>query len=147
MKRLMMIAAATMLASAAAGTVQAADGVFGTWWTGDKDSKIEIAPCGDNGKSACGTIVWLAEPNDENGKPKHDVNNEDEALQSRPILGLPLIQGFSQEGPGKWEDGSIYDPRDGKTYSSNMELQGDGTLKVEGCILFFCKGVTWTRVQ
>ena len=141
------VIAAAMSLGAAVSVAKAKDPAFGVWWTEEKDSRIEIAPCGDGGKSACGNIVWLAEPNDDNGKPKHDINNEDEVLKARPIIGLPLIQGFSNDGPGKWEDGSIYDPRDGKNYSSNMEIQDDGTLEVEGCVLFLCKGTTWTRYQ
>lgn len=120
------------------------DPVVGTWITPKEDSKIEIAPCGD---SLCGTIVWIDKPYDKDGLPRRDVNNQDEALKERPILGMQIVGGFEQVEPGKWKNGRIYNPRNGKTYKSNIELQGPDTLKVQGCVLFICDGQEWTRVQ
>ncbi|MBD3669968.1 MAG: DUF2147 domain-containing protein [Gammaproteobacteria bacterium] len=126
-----------------------AHAIVGTWLTGDKTSRVEIKPCGDE---YCGTIVWLEEPaypaDDEMaGEPKVDRNNPNESLQGRPILGLPMLEGFHYAGDGVWKDGTIYDPRNGKTYSCKMTLVDDKTLKVRGYIGFSLIGRTtvWTR--
>lgn len=117
----------------------------GVWLTPGGKSRIAIAPCGDR---LCGKIVWLKEPNDERGQPKRDAGNEDEALRSRPVLGLPLLTGFPQEPEGGvWDDGDIYNPEDGKTYSSELEMTDRDTLKVSGCVWIFCKSQIWKRVK
>lgn len=118
---------------------------YGQWLTEGGKSRVEIAEC-DN--SLCGKIVWLAEPLDEAGQEKLDKNNPDAALQSRPILGLALLNGFV---PGDektvWVDGEIYNPEDGETYSCTLTLQDDGTLKVRGYVglPLFGKTQIWTR--
>jgi uncharacterized protein (DUF2147 family) len=119
------------------------DPVIGMWWNQDRNAKIEIAPCGN---SVCGRIAWMEEPNRPDGTPKLDVNNDDESLQSRPILGMQIIGGFEKTEAGKWEDGEIYNPQDGNTYDSNLAVNEDGSLGVEGCVLFICQEQTWAPV-
>jgi hypothetical protein len=46
----------------------------------------------------------------------------------------------------RWE-GQIYNPENGKLYTSNIRLSNPNTLRVEGCVLgFLCGGQDWTRV-
>ena len=119
----------------------------GLWLTEGGKSRVEIAPCGDK---LCGTIVWLKEPLDDAGKEKVDANNPDEALRSRKLLGLPLLNGFVRASEdGVWENGTIYNPEDGKTYRSKMTLKDADTLKVRGYvgIPLFGKTQIWTRVK
>lgn len=91
-----------------------ADRILGTWYTEEGTSTVDIYK-GSDGKYH-GKVSWLDEPY-ENGKPKVDSENPDQKLKSRPIMGLPLLQGF-QYSPGKkqWVNGTIYDPDNGKTY-------------------------------
>lgn len=136
-------AAAACLALAAGHSGAAGASPLGTWVTDGGKSHIKIEPCGDK---LCGAIVWLEEPNNKKGSAKLDVNNKDESLRSRPILGLPLLTDFAAKSASRWEGGKIYNPEDGKTYRSKLELVDPDTLKVSGCFLFFCKDQTWTRV-
>ena len=46
-----------------------------------------------------------------------------------------------------WDDGEIYNPEDGKTYDSEMEVIDADTVKVSGCVWFICKTQTWKRVE
>ena len=134
-----------LLAALHAGGVNASsDPVFGFWLVENQRSIIEIAPCGE---SACGTIVWLKEPLDDDGQPKADHLNSGDDLRNRPLCGIEMISGFRSVDPGTWSDGSIYSPRDGKTYSASMEVRDDGTLKLRGYVLFplFGKTQVWTR--
>ncbi len=135
----MLLAAALLPASARADAI-------GVWATVEAKSHVKIEACGD---LLCGTIVWLKEPNDENGVAKRDRNNQDESLRDRPVVGLKLLGDFKRDGdaPNAWEDGSIYNPEDGKTYASEMALQGSDILMVKGCVWIFCKEQTWTRVE
>ena len=78
---------------------------------------------------------------------KFDTNNPDEAKRGQPIIGLNLVNGFVYKGKGKWADGTIYDPDNGKTYSCKMTLKDANTLKVRGFIGVSLIGRTqvWTR--
>jgi uncharacterized protein (DUF2147 family) len=134
------------------------EAVVGIWETAREDdgqwSRIEIYPCDE--LKYCGSIVWLSEPNvpaDDGsewaGGPKLDINNPDESLRDRPILGLELMHAFRFDD-GKWKDGRIYDPKSGKTYRAEMKLTNDGEgLALRGFvkIAFVKVGRTtnWTR--
>jgi uncharacterized protein (DUF2147 family) len=109
---------------------KAQDITKGTWYNDKKTAKIQFYY--QNGK-IFGKIVWLKEPN-ENGKPKLDKNNPDDKLKSKPIMGLVFLKNFEKDGDKAWEDGSIYDPESGKTYSCKMTLKNATTMDVRGYI-------------
>ena len=91
-----------------------ANRIEGTWYNDDKTSTIEIKRA-SNG-TYTGKITWLDEPN-ENGKPKVDDDNPDPKLRNRPIMGLTIVKNFRYDSKKKrWNQGSIYDPKNGKTY-------------------------------
>ena len=135
---------ALLAALHAGGARAASDPVFGFWLVETQRSIIEIGPCGD---SACGKIVWLKEPLDDQGQPRTDNLNGDDDLHGRPLCGMEMINGFSSSDPGKWSDGSIYSPKEGKTYSASMKVRDDGTLRLRGYVLLplFGKSQVWTR--
>lgn len=123
-----------------------AETAVGVWETGGGLSHVEIFSCGEE---LCGRIVWLLEPNEEDGTPKLDNNNEIEDLQKRPLMGLELISGFiADDKPGRWVNGTIYNPEDGKTYQCTMKLKDDNTLQVRGYVLLpiLGKTQTWSRL-
>jgi len=123
----------------------AGDPAFGVWVTAAGDGKVSIGPCASDPTRACGTLVAFKLPPGTPPGPPHDAHNPDPGLRSRPLMGIPIVSGFRREGPGRWADGRIYDPNDGKTYRSKMEVAPDGALKVTGCVLMFCQTQTWTR--
>ena len=134
------IIAASAFAAFQAGSAQAAQPVAGRWATVDGKAIVTISPCG--GK-LCGKIEKIVKPTP--GRPQTDVKNPDPALRSKPLTGLTLLSGFEDAGD-VWK-GAIYDPESGKSYSSKISRNANGTLKVQGCIAFFCKTQTWTPVR
>ncbi len=130
-----------LLTGAGAASAKSANGV---WLTESKKAHVRIYDC--DGK-LCGKIVWLKEPNDQNGNPKVDKENSDETKRSAPLLGSNMISGMVRSSSNLWEDGEIYDAKDGKTYSSKMKLKDDETLEVSGCVFIFCKNQIWLRVE
>ena len=123
------------------------DLILGKWLNEDKDAHIDVYK--DAGKYF-GKIVWLDEPNEPStGQPKLDDENSDVSLQSRPVMGLVILKDFIFDGDDEWEDGTIYDPKNGKTYSCYMEFDEEGVLKIRGYIGFSWIGRStyWTRVQ
>ncbi len=129
-------AAAVLLALASAGAAHAAQPIAGRWLTEDGSAVVQVGPCGS---STCGRIATVLKPRP--GAPTTDVNNPDAKLRSRPIVGLPILSGFSDTGDD-WR-GRIYDPRSGKSYKSIVTRAADGTLKVKGCIAFLCQTQVW----
>lgn len=108
----------------------------GTWLRANGTAKIKISKCGDK---LCGNIIWLK-------KPRKDTNNPDKKLRTRQLIGSRTILGMKPNGKDSWK-GKVYNAEDGKTYSGNMELVSKNKLKLEGCVLIFCKGDTWTRTK
>lgn len=123
---------------------QKADAILGIWKNGEGTAMVQIYE--KSGKFN-GRIVWLKTPNDANNKPRTDVNNPNEKLQSRPIKGLENLIGFVSKGEGKWEDGTIYDPKNGNDYSCTMTLVDNNTLEVRGYvgISMFGRTDVWKR--
>jgi uncharacterized protein (DUF2147 family) len=124
-----------------------ADKILGFWLTEKRTSQVEIYKAADG--KYFGRISWLEELN-EDGKPKMDKENPDEALKSRPILGLNLLKEFVYNTKSKeWVDGSIYDPDNGKTYDCYMWFEDDSNvLKIKGFIMgmrFLGRSTIWMR--
>ena len=123
------------------------DAIVGVWKTGEGNAMVRIYKNGDKYQ---GKVVWLKEPVDpETGKPKQDKNHPDEANRTRPVLGLVNIWGFSFKENNLWDDGNIYDPKNGSTYSCTIKMINPNTLEVRGYIGVSIIGRTdtWTRQQ
>lgn len=72
---------------------------------------------------------------DENGRPKVDSKNPNKELRNRPMLGLPLLNGFVYNPKNdEWIDGLLYNPASGDTYHCNMKFVSDDKLKIHGYI-------------
>jgi len=119
------------------------DFIVGEWYTAEQTSVVEIYRCSE---LYCGRIIWLKNPKTAEGKEKTDLNNPDESKRSKKLMGLEILSGFRYAGENSWEKGKIYDPKNGKTYSCKMKLEGND-LKVRGYIGFSLIGRTtvWTR--
>lgn len=123
---------------------QNADAVLGVWKNGEGTGMVQIYK---KAEKYYGKIVWLKVPNDANGKPRVDVNNPEPKLQSRTIKGLENLRDFVYKGDNKWEDGRVYDPKNGNDYSCEMKLIDDNTLEVRGFIgvSLFGRTDVWKR--
>ena len=113
------------------------------WYNEEKTARIEVFKARDN--KIYGKIVWLKEPL-KNGKPKVDENNPDATKRSHPILGLVILKGLEKTDDNVYENGTIYDPKNGKTYSCIIRQKGN-KLSVRGYIGVSLIGrtTTWTK--
>jgi uncharacterized protein (DUF2147 family) len=116
----------------------------GLWKT--EDAEIEIFEI--DGKLS-GKIAALDKQYTSDGIEKTDISNPDPAKRSRPLVGLVFMTGFTPEGSGRWDHGTVYDPKSGNTYSSFLEYSGGESLKLRGYIGISLIGRTavWTRVK
>ncbi|WP_346855664.1 DUF2147 domain-containing protein [uncultured Draconibacterium sp.] len=122
---------------AMAGFAQEADKIVGVWWNDEKTTKIEVEK--KDGKYI-GTIVYMIPEKYENGLPPKDDENPDEALRERSIIGIQILKDFEYNAKDKeWKDGTIYDPKSGKTYDCYAWLESEDLLKLKG----FVAGIRW----
>ncbi|MBW7913802.1 MAG: DUF2147 domain-containing protein [Taibaiella sp.] len=141
MARYMMLVTALLLH--VAGFAQ--DPIEGLWYNEEKTAKIKIYKAKSD--KFYGKIDWLKEPV-KDGKTRTDEKNPDKDKRNEPLLGLVVLKGFEKSGKHEYEDGTIYDPKNGKTYSCIITHKGD-KLDVRGYVGFSWIGRTavWTRVQ
>lgn len=125
----------------AASPAQAADPIAGRWVTAEKDAVIAIRKCG---KSLCGTIErFLIAP--KGGNDQRDINNSDPAKRQRKLIGTAILTGLNADGDA-WR-GQVYDPKTGRTYTSEVRRKGDGVLEVKGCFGPICQTQTWRKAS
>lgn len=131
-----------------------ADDILGVWVTPESaDGNAHIEVTKEDGRYI-GKIIWLKNPlytknnpdGGEEGTPLLDKRNPNVDKQSRSLLGLKMLQGFSFKN-NRWQGGTIYDPESGKTYKCKITLKRNGTLKVRGFIGVAMLGRTsiWTK--
>lgn len=115
------------------------------WYNEEKTAKIQIYKANDG--KFYGKVVWLKVPEVE-GKPKIDIHNPDKAKQNEPIIGLLLLKGFKKDGETDYTDGTVYDPKNGKTYKCKLTNKGD-KLDVHGYIgmSFIGRTTVWTKAE
>ncbi|POR51726.1 uncharacterized protein (DUF2147 family) [Bosea psychrotolerans] len=111
--------------------------IIGRWRDSDGESEIEIARCGP---ALCGTIVWLKQP-------RIDSANPDPANRGRPLLGLRVLSGFKPDPAAATFSGDGYNPEDGRSYKTTLELKSKTTLSIKGCVMggLICDDDIWTR--
>lgn len=116
------------------------DVIIGEWTNEQKDAKFQIFKK-DN--TYYGKILWGT------GKETKDVNNPDAKLRNREVVGLVMLNDFVFDGNKTWNEGTIYDPREGKTYSCKITLNDKNTINVRGYvgISMFGRTEVWTRIK
>ena len=128
-----------------------ADDILGVWNNQEKTARIEVMKCGD---VYCGKIVWLEEPNYPEGStdgvpgtPKLDHKNPVPEKRKTPVMGLPIVNDMRPDGEKTWSGGTVYDPKNGKTYKGKLTLIDQNRLDLRGYIGISLIGRTahWTR--
>ena len=116
------------------------DNIFGYWLT--SGSIVEIENCNNQ---VCGKIVTVFVEDGVDPESVLDENNKDKSLRKRTIIGIDLLSEFEIKNKDQktFKGGRIYDPRSGNSYKSNLYLNDNGILKVEGCLAFMCDGEEW----
>ena len=151
-RALALLLVAFALAAPARGAPEPAgtDEVLGLWVDHRDDDKRKVAVWIDDcDGQLCGRIYWLKKPLSAGGRPKRDQHNPDAALRDRPLCGLTILSGFRRVKESTWSAGHIYNPNDGRTFSSTINLERDGSLRIRGFVGFalFGKTVEWVRPQ
>ncbi len=99
--------------------------IVGKYVVPSKDGAIQIY---ENEGKYFGKIILNKDPE------KLDVNNPEKEKQKQKVLGLTILNGFKFDGDDTWESGTIYDPKNGKTYSCKITRLENGDLNIRGFI-------------
>ncbi len=140
--------AITAMLIATAVCAEDPNSIVGTWLTEGGSGKIKIYKCG--GKY-CGKTIWISRKVHPNPEEKRDIHNPDPKKRDRKVVGQTVLKGLTYNQEGKiYEDGAIYDPDRGKTFSCKAWLKDGGKiLQFRGFlgISLLGKTTTWTRVR
>ncbi|WP_336986071.1 DUF2147 domain-containing protein [Altererythrobacter aquiaggeris] len=131
------LALAPLAASLAFPAQAAATSIAGNWKTDDGKAIVTFAPCG---QTMCGKISRFLVPEPAGGA--RDNANPDKAKRSRKLLGLTIFWNLKVKG-GSYA-GKGYSPEEGRDFNAAISRAGN-RLKVKGCVLVFCRTVTFTR--
>lgn len=131
-------ATVTVMAFAFSASAQTnADAILGEWMAPTKDARIQIYKTNNR---YFGKVTWGT------GGSGTDDHNPDPTLRKRAVIGLDILKNFVFD-EDEWNEGTVYDPREGKTYSCKLTLDGENKLNMRGYIGISLLGrtETWTR--
>jgi uncharacterized protein (DUF2147 family) len=119
---------------------QNADLIIGTYMTDKNEGMVEISK---KGTKYFGTLTWTKTPG------KLDANNPDSKQKGDKLAGKEILKNFEFNGKDLWHNGTIYDPKNGKTYSCKISRDEKGNLNVRGFIGVSLLGRTafWVKVK
>ena len=143
-----LLAGFALAAHAAAPERSATDDIRGVWVDhrdGDKHKvAVSIEDCDG---LLCGRIYWLKKPTVRRRAQARPAQPRRRA--PRPSAVRPPDHDRLSAGrrSGTGTAGHIYNPNDGRTFNSTIELEGDGSLRIRGFIgvSLFGKTVEWVR--
>ena len=142
-----LIALALGLAGAlgSAPATQAAEPeALGLWLNAAQGWVVETVAC-ESG--LCGYLVSFLKGNSV--IVARDSQNPDTTKRGTPLCGLMLLGNFkpSKKIDEKWENGWVYDPETGSTYTGDAEMTDANTVSLRGYVLIplFGRTLTLTR--
>ncbi len=108
-----------------------ANAILGKWHNEDSTQVVEFKK---EGNIYNARLVYLAK---ENADYILDVNNDDEKLKHRKILGVKVWTGFEYlEDKDSWRYGEIYNYTNGNIYTGKIQIE-ENVLKLTGYYGFF----------
>lgn len=125
----------------------AADPLNGTTWTtiddATKKPKAVVKFTEQKNGTLSATIQSILTPGEENACTKCDG-----AYHNKSLKGVTIVHGLKNVGGKNYDNGSILDPKNGKTYKLKAELAGN-QLKLRGYVGISALGrnQVWVRAN
>lgn len=116
------------------------DAILGSWANANNTAHFKMYK---KDSRYFGKVIW------GKGENNKDIKNPDPQLRSRELIGLTILNNFLYTGKKTWEEGTIYDPNEGKTYACKLTLSSPKKLEVRGYvgIPLFGRSETWTKID
>lgn len=124
---------------------QQGDKINGIWLTEEKTSQVLIYRAVDG--KYYGKVIWLSVEKRNN----KDSKNPNEKLRNQPIMGILIVSGLKYNDKTKqWDEGIIYDPKNGNSYDSYGWFDNDNytMLHLKGFIMgmrFIGRTTSWIK--
>ena len=118
---------------------------LGLWYDDTGDGAVEVRPCGDK---LCGYIVWLKEPfSTKQVSPRSTLTIPSPPSERGRFVVSQVLGNLERQSDGGWDNGWVYDPKEGKSYDAAVALEGRSKLLMTGYkgIKLLSKTLTWTR--
>jgi len=116
--------------------------ICGKWESSEKNLVVQVYKEDNKFKAE---IVWF---NPGGGKPMEDcvdLHNPDVSLRCRKVLGMSvLLDMVYKPESNSWEDGTIYDAKNGRQWNASINIDKNGLLNVKGYWHFKFIGRTLT---
>lgn len=130
--RLNLLVGLMLLGSYGAFAQSGSDEIVGQWMSEQHNCAVQVYKEGNSFKA---TLIWF-DDTDDPSRPmatRTDYKNPDKKLRNRRVLGMNVLRGLSyQADTNSWEDGMIYDSKNGHEWNSCAKMDTDGALKVTG---------------
>ena len=123
------------------------DLLCGKWMSSEKNLVVQVYKDGDVFKAK---IIWFK--NTDNSKAMDewtDKHNPDPALRDRKLIGMSILRDMDYEPKSNsWENGKIYDAKNGREWDASARIDKNGELKVTGYwhFKFIGRTMTFTRI-
>ena len=123
------------------------DLVCGKWLSTEKNLIVHVFK---EGKDYKAKVVWFNSK--DKSKPIEeftDEHNPNPNLRSRKLLGMSILEGMDYKpNTNTWENGKIYDAKNGRHWSASAYVDNDGMLKVTGYwqFKFIGRTISFTRI-
>lgn len=131
---------------AEARNIAEARDITGVWTSEELGFELEIYDCG--AANLCGRVVSYSKTTDYVDVPMPPP--QEEVTGDQRIVGRELLSGFEAdlENGAKWNNGRIFNPKNGRTYKSTLTLADEDTLKLRAYvgIPIFGRNLTLRRV-
>lgn len=139
-RRILMLCLLFVVACSVMGQTAEADRLLGTYMTEGGKGKVVITK---SGSTYYGKLVWSIT------KDALDKHNPVASERTKKLAGKVILTGFKYAGKDVWNDGKIYDPESGKTYSCKITRKSNGDLVVRGFvgISLLGRNTTWMHVK
>ncbi|RYY25977.1 MAG: DUF2147 domain-containing protein [Sphingobacteriaceae bacterium] len=112
--------------------VLAQDKILGKWMSVEKNVMVNVYK---NGGKYAAKLIWF-DDSDDKLRPMNtrvDYKNPDKSLQNRKLIGMEVVDNLSYNPKtSSWENGEIYDAKNGRTWSSAATITSEDLLKVTG---------------
>jgi uncharacterized protein (DUF2147 family) len=116
--------------------------ICGKWESSEKNLIVQVYNEDNKFKAK---ILWIVNTGGQSLDTWKDVNNPDESLRSRKILGMSVLNNLCYKScTNSWEDGMIYDAQHGRNWNASAYIDKNGLLKVKGYWHFKFIGQTLT---
>ena len=99
--------------------------IIGTYMNPDADAILKIY---ETSGKYFGKLIWTKNSNNL------DSNNPDVSKRSQKRLGLVIMNNFKFDGDDTWDSGTIYDPKNVKTYDCKVTRDAKGNIDIRGFV-------------